>query len=109
LERLVDLVEAVAVLGGHWMLHDEHERLLRIDRRAGTAELLEDVTAETQVRPRGEIDRRAPDVEHPRRVLSHRDHALGGELRGREMDVRELRHRVPDALVDRARDLSALS
>ena len=25
LERLVDLVEAVAVLGGHWMLHDKDE------------------------------------------------------------------------------------
>ena len=50
LERLVDLVEAVAVLGRDRVLHDEQERLLRVDRRARAAELLEHVAAQARAR-----------------------------------------------------------
>ena len=39
--------------------------------------------------------------------LAHAHDALGRLRVGREMHVRELRHRVADALVDRAADLAA--
>ena len=59
-----------------------------------------------ELRTRDEVDRGAADVEDPGRILAHRDHAPRGELGGGEVDVRELRHRVADALVDRAGDLA---
>ena len=55
-----------------------------------------------------EVDRRAAHVEHHRRVLAHRDDPPRAQLRGREVDVGHLRHRVAHALVDRAGHLAAL-
>ena len=76
LERLVDLIDSLPVLGRDRVLHHQHERPLGVDRRAGAAELLEHLAPQPQIGARDEVDRRAADVEHPVRVLAHRDHPL---------------------------------
>ena len=57
---------------------------------------------------RGDVDRRAAGEDDRVRVLAQPDHALARQLRRHEVQVRQLRDRVADLLVDRAGDLAAL-
>ena len=102
------LIETVAVLGGDAMLHHQQEGHLRIDRRTGTAVLDQRVAAGPRAGAGGQVDRRAADVEHIPRVLTHRDDAARAELGRREVNMGQLSNRVPDTLIDRSGHLATL-
>ena len=105
---LRDLALAVAVLGRDRVLRDEQERLGQVEA-AADAELEQVAETVLAVREhlRDEVHPRAADDVDGGRVLAHADDPVGRVARGREVDVGELRHRVPDRLVDVARDLAA--
>jgi hypothetical protein len=107
LECRPDLQFALAVLGRDGMLRHDNERRREVESVADA--LREDIAAGTV---RGgddlghEVDARTADAMHVLGPFAETDDALGGAAARREMDMREFRHGVADALVDRAGDLA---
>ena len=89
------------------VIHAQKEGLRDVD--PGAAALgVQHVRRQVRLEPLGDVAARAADVENRVRVLAHSHQVLHRATRAWHMKVRELRDRVPRALVDRARHFAAL-
>src|SRR5579859_5835933 len=107
-ERLGDLPLAVAVLRRDGVLRDDQERLREVERPADAP--LEDVAEPVRAVHEHvfhEVHARAADRVDRVEILAHALDAPRCVGARREVNVRELRHRMADALVDVAGDLPA--
>ena len=105
-ERQLEMTPVVA-LGRDRVLNNRQERLRDVDFAADTVAV--DVgVGQRRVDLRRELDVERSGVEDVSRILAHPHHAAVCGVVGHEMKMRELRDRVPHALVDAPADVAAL-